>query len=205
MPRRRKKSRKKIYIISSIIILVLLLGGFFYWKEFKTDKVVVVNNNSEKKFYEINDETIGVNFKISKRFERMSSNELQAMNAGFLYGFSIEDDNKVKCYISQTKRMQGGQVPLSALRDGVFEQIKKNKQEANLDEAEIIEIGENNKGAKLKMSFIDPGQNNIPTLQWEVSGITDKAATFAFCAAPKAVIELYQDDFNLFLDSVRIK
>lgn len=206
MARQRRKNKKRKYAIIAAVFFVLaaiIVGGFFYWKH-NVNKIKPEEKIQEKFFYEINDETIGVNFKIGKNFGRMSSNELQAMNSGFLYGFSIKDDSKAKCYVSQTKRSQGGQVALSFLRDGVFEQIKKNKQDANLDDAQIIDIGDDNKGVKLKISYSDTNQNNIPTVQWEVVGITQKTATFAFCSSPKAVIDLYKDDFNLFLDSLRI-
>ncbi len=194
-------------IIALVIFLGILLagGGVFYFLKSKNKPVEKAETQPEKNYFEINDETIGVNFKISKHFKRMPSTELQAMNSGFLYGFSANDDSKVKCYISQTKRSQEGQVTLSFLRDGVFEQIKKNKPDANLDDAEIIEIGDNNnKGVKLKMSYSDANQNNIPVIQWEITGITNKSATFAFCVSPKAVIDLYTEDFNLFLESLRI-
>lgn len=204
-------ARKKT-IIGLVIFLGILLagGGVFYFLKFRNKSAEIASSailaeEARKNYFEINDETIGVNFKISKQFKRMSSTDLQAMNAGFLYGFSANDDSKVKCYISQTKRPQEGQVALSFLRDGVFEQIKKNKQDANLDDAQIIEIGDNNKGVKVKMSYSDANQNNMPVIQWEIAGITNKSATFAFCVSPKAVIDLYKEDIDLFLDSVRIK
>jgi hypothetical protein len=89
------------------------------------------------------------------------------------------------------------------LRDGVFSQLQKIDANARIDSAEIVDIGENsNKGAKLKMSYIEG--EKIPMIQWETVGITNDRATFAFCAAPKAVIDLYREDFDLFLESVRI-
>lgn len=197
----------KIFIVGSLILLIAG-GGFLYWGKIKNDneqKKQEEDKPQKKNYYEIKDETIGVNFRISKRFERMSSTDLRAMNSGFLYGFSTDEDSLVKCYVSQTKRPQSGPVALSVLRDGVFGEIKKNKKDAILDDAQIVEVGENNKGAKLKMSFVDSNQGDIPVIQWEIVGITNSAATFAFCNSPKAVIDMYQADFDLFLDSVRIK
>ena len=92
---------------------------------------------------------------------------------------------------------------VSELRDGVFEQVKKTYPDARLDAAEVVDVGENNnRGAKLKMSYSNA---DVPTLQWEVVGITEKTATFAFCELPAAVLDLYREDINLFLDSIRIK
>ena len=147
-----------------------------------------------------------MSFKISKKFERMPARDLQVKNTSFIYGFSAMDDKTVACYISQTQRENSGVVKVADLRDGVFEQIKKINADAKIDSAEVADVGENNnKGAKLKMSYSDANQNNIPVIQWEIAGITNKSATFAFCVSPKAVVDLYKEDIDLFLDSVRIK
>ena len=142
-------------------------------------------------------------FFVFQKFERMSARDLQVKNASFVYGFSASDDKTVACYISQTKREKPGGVMVSELRDGVFEQVKKTYPDTRLDAAEVVDVGENNnQGAKLKMSYTNA---NTPMLQWEVAGITDKVATFAFCELPAAVLDLYQEDINLFLDSIRLK
>ena len=187
-------------------VLAAFVGGFYFLKS-KSKLVEEARNNqiqSEKNYFEINDESAGVSFKISKKFERMPARELQVKNASFIYGFSASDDKTAACYISQTQRENSGVVKVADLRDGVFEQIKKIYADAKIDSAEVIDIGENNnKGAELKMSYTEA--DKVPMLQWETVGITNKTASFAFCSSPKAVIELYEDDFNLFLDSVRIK
>lgn len=205
---------KKNIIISMVSVILIGVGvfGFLKFKNAETPTNNVETSRRgvsttdtatpEKNYYEINDELAGVSFKIGKKFDRMPAQQLQMKNPNFVYGFISQDDAKVNCFISQTKRENPGIVKVAELRDGVLEQLKKSNPDVRLDEAEIIEIGENNnKGAKLKMSYKEE-ENSI--LQWETAGITDKAATFAFCGCPKAVIELYEDDFNLFLDSVRI-
>ncbi|MDO8566360.1 MAG: hypothetical protein Q7S04_04210 [Candidatus Moranbacteria bacterium] len=194
-------------IIIAVISAIMLLGGggYFWYQKFQKSResVTKVETPAEKNYFEINDEVAGVYFKVGKKFERMPARDLQVKNASFVYGFSSSDDKTVACYVSQTKRDQPGVVKVSALRDGVFEQVKKTFSDAKLDTQEIVEVGENNnKGAKLKMSYTNA---DIPMLQWEVVGITDKVATFGFCELPAAVLDLYQDDINLFLDSLRIK
>lgn len=200
---------KKNAIILIFIIAIILLGaGAFYFLKFRnkpeeTASSAVLAEEAGKNYFEINDESAGVYFKIGKKFDRMPASQLQKKNFSFIYGFYAKDDDSVACYISQTQREKPGAVKVSDLRDGVFEQVKKIYADAKLDSAEVAEVGENNnKGAKLKMSYTDA---DIPKLQWEVAGITDKTATFAFCEFPQAVIDLYQEDVNLFLDSIRLK
>jgi hypothetical protein len=204
MARRKKKSKKKFYIVSTIIAVVLLAGvGGFYVFKLKNKPAENPQSSQEKNYFEINDELAGISFHVSKKFDRMPPQALQAKNPSFIYGFLARDDASANCFVSQTKREQGGQITVGQLRDGVLEQIKKTNPDANLDEAKIIDVGENNnKGAKLKMSYTEEDK---PAVQWEVAGITEKTATFAFCACPKAVVDLYQEDFDLFLESVQIK
>lgn len=197
-------------ILPAIAVLVIAMLGvsvFWFWKmKNKPAEIAssaILAEEARKNYFEINDELAGVSFKIGKNFNRMPAQQLQMKNPNFIYGFFAKDDNSIACFISQTKREQGGQITVGKLRDGVLEQLKKSNPDANLDEAQIIDIGENNnKGAKLKMSYTEA--DKIPMIQWEIAGITDKTATFAFCASPKAVVELYEGDFNLFLDSVKI-
>ncbi|MFA6159499.1 MAG: hypothetical protein WC678_00205 [Parcubacteria group bacterium] len=196
-------NRKKIIGIGLAIFVILVLGAFYFLK-FQNKPVEKEIKKQEKNYFEINDELIGVTFWVGKKFERISAQQLQLKNPSFVYGFSAKDDASVGCFVSQTKREREGQVTVGNLRDGVFSQLQKIDADAKIDSAEVIEIGENsNKGAKLEMSYTDG--EKIPTLQWEVVGITAKIATFAFCTSPKAVLDLYKEDFNLFLDSVRIE
>jgi hypothetical protein len=198
-------SKRKIIIIASVFAAILLLGtgGFYFFKskpkpEEKAPVVV------EKNYFEINDELAGVYFKIGKKFERMPAQKLQLKNLSFIYGFSAKDDASVGCFVSQTKREKEGQVTVGDLRDGVFSQLQKIDANAKIDAAKVIEVGENsNKGARLEMSYTEG--EKTPMAQWEVVGITAKTATFAFCTLPKAVLDLYQEEVELFLDSVRIK
>lgn len=201
-------SKRKIIIIASVFATILLLGaGGFYIlkiKNVETPRRDVSATTQEKNYFEINDELAGVYFKIGKNFERMPARELQLKNPSFIYGFSAKDDVGVGCFISQTKREKEGQVTVGDLRDGVFSQLQKIDANAKIDAAKVIEVGENsNKGARLEMSYVEG--EKTPMVQWEVVGITARTATFAFCTSPKAVLDLYQEDLNLFLDSVRIK
>jgi len=203
-------NKKGIIILTAVVFTVILLGaGGFYFLKIKNKPTEVASpatlaEEARKNYFEISDELAGVSFKIGKKFDRMPPQQLQMKNPNFIYGFLAKDDASANCFISQTKREQGGQVTVGQLRDGVLEQIKKTNPDANLDEAKIIDIGENNnKGVKLKMSYAEA--DKVPTIQWEAAGITEKTATFFFCACPKAVVDLYQEDFELFLNSVRIK
>lgn len=199
-------SKKNIFILISVIAIILMGAGAFYWFKIKSNPVKTPQRDVsvEKNYYEINDELAGVSFKIGKKFDRMPAQQLQIKNPSFIYGFLAKDDANINCFISQTQRENPGVVKVAELRDGVLEQLKKSNPDARLDEASIIEVGENNnKGAKLKMSYTEADKNLM--IQWEVAGITEKKATFAFCSAPQAVLDLYQEDLDLFLDSVRIK
>ena len=194
-------------IIITVILAIVLLssGGFWVYQKFQKsqESATKVEAQAEKNYFEINDEVAGVYFKVSKKFDRLSAQQLQIKNQSFIYGFSASDDKTVACYISQTKREKPGGVMVSELRDGVFEQVKKTYPDARLDAAEVVDVGENNnRGAKLKMSYTNAA---VPLFQWEVVGITEKTATFAFCELPAAVLDLYREDINLFLDSIRIK
>lgn len=202
-------ARKKTIVASVIIFCVLMAGaGAFYFLKFRNKPAEIASSailaeEARKNYFEINDELTGIYFKIGKNFDRMPASQLQTKNFSFIYGFYAKDDDSVACYISQTQREKLGAVKVSDLRDGVFEQVKKIYADAKLDSAEVTEVGENNnKGARLKMNYTDA---NVPKFQWEVAGITDKTATFAFCEFPQAVIDLYREDVNLFLDSLRIK
>lgn len=183
--------------------MLLGAGGFYFW-ELKYKPTEKPHTQTEKNYFEINDELAGIYFKVNKKFDRMPAQQLQMKSPNFIYGFYARDDNSVNCFISQTKREKSGVVKVAELRDGVLEQLKKNNSDAKIDEAEVVDIGENNnKGAKIKMSYTEMDKN--PMIQWETVGITDKTATFAFCVCSKAVIDLYRDDFDSFLDNVRIK
>jgi len=196
--------KKKIIVLISIIVIILLGAGVFYWFKIKSNPAEKLPVATEKNYYEINDELAGVSFKIGKKFDRMPAQQLQMKNPSFVYGFLSQDDVKVNCFISQTQRENAGVVKVAELRDGVLEQLKKTNPDVRLEEAKVIDIGENNnKGAKLKMSYTEA--EKTPMIQWEVTGITEKKATFAFCVSPRAVLDLYQEDLELFLDSVRIK
>ena len=188
----------------AVIFVVGAMGaGCFYFFKSKPKLEEKAPIAVEKNYFEINDETVGVYFQVGKNFERMMAQELQAKNPTFLYGFSAKSDKSVYCVIAQTKRDKPGLMKAMDLRDGVLEQVKKSYPDAKLDSAEITDVGENdNKGVKLAIDYTD---NKILMFQQEVVGITDKTATFAFCVAPKAVVDLYKDDFNLFLESVKIK
>lgn len=197
--------KKTIIIFTTIAIVALLGGGSFltYQKFFQKENIAKTEVPVEKNYFEINDETAGIYFRISKNFDRMTAQELQMKSPVFIYGFKAKNDKTAYCIISQTKRDRPGIMKVIDLRDGVLDQVKKSYPDAVLDNSEIVSVGENNKlGPKLQMSYTD---NSVPKIQWEIVGITEKTATFAFCVAPKAVLDLYQDDFNLFLNSVRIK
>lgn len=196
---------KKNIIILIVVVFVLLVGaGGFWFLKYKNKPAEKSQTIQEKNYFEINDELAGIAFKIGKKFDRMPANLLQTKNPNFVYGFSAKDDNSVTCFISQTKRENVGVVKVADLRDGVLEQLKKSNPDAKLDDAQIVDVGENNnKGAKLKMSYTEA--EKTPMIQWETVGITEKLSTFAFCNAPKAVIELYQEEFELFLNSLKIK
>ncbi len=204
-------TRKKTIITATIIFCVLAAGASaFYFFKFKVETRLIASLRadknqiqSEKNYFEINDELAGVSFKIGKKFERMPARDLQVKNTSFIYGFSAMDDKTVACYISQTQRENSGVVKVADLRDGVFEQVKKSFPDAKIDSAEIIDVGENNnKGIKLKMNYTE---ENKFMIQWEAVGITDKVANFAFCVSPKAVVDLYKEDIDLFLGSLRIR
>ena len=188
-----------------MIAVILLLGASGFWLvKFKNRSAEKPQGSQEKNYFEINDELAGIYFKVGKKFDRMSANQLQTKNPNFIYGFSAKSDSSAACFISQTKRQQQGQITVGQLRDGVFEQMKRANPDAKIDEAKIIDTGENNnKGIKMKMSYADV--DKTPMIQWETVGITDKLSTFAFCNCPRAVIELYQEEFELFLNSLRIK
>jgi hypothetical protein len=196
-------SKKNIILIVVVSILLLGTGGFWLVK-IKNKPEEKKPANQEKNYFEINDELAGIYFKVGKKFDRMPANQLQTKNPNFIYGFSAKDDNSVTCFISQTKRENAGVVKVADLRDGVLEQMKKSNPDAKLDDAQIVDVGENNnKGAKLKMSYTEA--DKIPMIQWETVGITEKLSTFAFCNCPKAVVDLYQEEFELFLSSLKIK
>lgn len=200
-------------ILTTIVFLAVIsiaVFGYHYWsvkvaKVMEDQKKKTAENQpaeTEKDYFQVNDESLGVSFKISKNFDRVASADLQKKNPNFIYGFLAKDDKEISCIVSQTKREKPGTVKLSDLRDGVFEQIKKNYEEANLDQAEIVDVGENNKGAKLKMTYKHLDKQYV---QWELVGVTDQRATFSFCVAPKAVEDLYKDNFDLFVNSLRIR
>ncbi|KKR21598.1 MAG: hypothetical protein UT50_C0006G0012 [Candidatus Moranbacteria bacterium GW2011_GWA2_39_41] len=192
-----------IRIISVILAVTVLAGsGFFAYQKFSKKESVVAVMPVEKNYFEINDETSGVFFRVSKNFDRMTAQELQVKNPAFMYGFTTKSDKTAYCVISQTKRDKPGGVKATDLRDGVLAQVKKSFPDTSLESASVVEVGDQNNGIKIVMNYTD---NKMPTAQQEVVGITDKTATFAFCMSPKAVLDLYQDDFNLFLNSLKIK
>jgi len=103
--------KKKILIYILIILIGLLLGagGIWFWK-MKNNKPAeiassaILAKEARKNYFEINDETAGVFFRISKNFDRMTAQELQLKNPVFMYGFFSRSDKSSYCVISQTKR-----------------------------------------------------------------------------------------------------
>lgn len=190
--------------ILALCIIVSTMAGISLAKKIGDkpikEKPTAVNRNN---IYEINDESSGLYFNMDKSFERIEQKELQAKNPYFVYGFKPKDVSDVACYVSQTKRIGPGYVSPEYLKEGTFNEIKKNSPDAYLENWTIFDLGSGNKGVKLDIKYKE-GDKNMR--QIEVVGATDKNATFAFCSAPESLYnELYKDKFNLFLNSLKIK
>lgn len=192
-----------LIILSFLIIFALAIGAYFaYQKFFSKEKVIKNEKTTEKNYFEIEDETAGISFNVSKNFDRMTAQELQTKNAAFIYGFSAKNNKNIRCIVSQTAIEKKGVIKVADLRDGVLEQVRKSFTDVSLESAKIAIVGaNNNKGAKLKINYTE---KSIAMTQWEVVGINEKKATFLFCVAPKDVVSSYQEDFDLFLDSLKI-
>lgn len=199
--------RRKITVTVIILIILagLIWGGFYLWRGNKTNVIAREEkpSNKIKDYFEINDETVGVYFKIKNQFERMSITILQTINRDLLYGFSSKKDNKIACFLSQTKREKGGGVKLADAEKGILDEIRKKYPDIRVDFSSVVSVGENNKGAKFYMTYTD--NDGKKWSQWEVFATTDKTATFAFCMAPEEIIDPYKDDFEIFLNSLRVK
>lgn len=206
---------KKIIAIACIFVmtpLLVVVGFFAYQKYHKADMSQQETGQqetkqqeaaqTEKNYFEINDELAGVNFKIPKNFERIPTDQLRVKNPNFIYGFSVNDNKALNCFVSQTAREKPGAIKISYLRDGILEQMRKTFPDAKLDSAEMLDLGNKNMGVKFFFDYVD---NEAPMLQMEVVGVTDKTATFAFCIVPAQAKDSYWDNLNLFLDSLQIK
>jgi len=168
----------------------------------KLEEKVDVTKQQEKNYFEINDDVLGVKFHLSKNFYHLTAQAVSVKNPDFIYGFSAKDDMDVYCVISQDKMEQPGAVKLEYLRDGVYNQIRKKYPDAKLESYEVVNLGWSNNGVRLIVNYTD---NAITMVQWEVAGINGESATFAFCNSPKTKLNLYKEDFNLFLDSIEVK
>jgi hypothetical protein len=202
----------RYFVMAGSLVAVLLIvgggtAGYRLWNQSQEKKRSAAeakkdNQSAPKNFFEINDEAAGVFFKVGKSFRRMSSKELQAKNPNFLYGFASDIDKDAHCAVSQTKRSSGGGMRFADVEKGVLDQLKKHTPDVIVESREAVDVGDGKQGARLNMAFT---HNGTPMLQQEVVALTDKNATFALCVFPKAVLDFYREDVNLFLGSLRVK
>ena len=106
-----------------------------------------------KDYFEINDDLAGVYLRVGKNFERIPSVELQAKNPMFIYGFRAKSDKDAYCVVSQTKKVSNVEVKFSDVEDGIIEQLKKSATNVSVDAKKVVEVGENNNGARLNLSY----------------------------------------------------
>jgi len=145
----------------------------------------------------VSDTPHGLSFNISKSFAAIPDKELASLNPGFLYGYRPSGDANTECVISQTK---AGNITAGQLRDGVFNEIKNNHTDANLDSSAIVQVGVA-RGVSLQTSFTDGG---LRIKRVEVAAVGKTNITFAFCQSLAADSSRYYNDFTIFFSSLKL-
>ena len=189
-----------IYIISGIIILVLVGFGVDYFVG-KAKQKPAENTKKYDNADQISDDSLGVSFYVDKSMERIEQKELTTKNPFFIYGFAPKDVSDVGCYISQTKRTSAGEVTLDYLKQGTFDQIKKNYSDAELVNSAEVVFGEI-KGVKMEIKYKE-GDKSVKMI--EAVGTNDRVTTFAFCSTPESLYDFYKDKFGILFDSLKLK
>lgn len=151
--------------------------------------------------YHVQDDSLGLSFKVSKDFERIPPAELQALNPNFVYGFRPKGVADTSCVVSQTTRLQSGSVTTDELAQGTYDETKKSYPDVQVLSAKKRTLN-GRQAAQLELSFTDV-KTKVKRL--EVVATTDKKTTFAFCSSPQALAGFYRDTFTVFLTSLIIK
>lgn len=187
------KKRLICVVILIAVGLGVTTGGFILFRPDHKPAPLAVN--------EIKDDTVGLDFKISKNFERIPTLQLQQLNPSFVYGFHPKDVTDTACIVSQTQRSKGGPVPTDVLTQATYEQIKKTKPDAQVLVSEKTHLADGKEAGWLEVSYSE-GKSKVKQL--EMVATTDMRTTFAFCFSPESLTSVYNDDFRSFLKSIQI-
>ena len=183
-----------VWSLAGFVVLAMAVTGEIIF--FRPD-----NKPTPPAVNQIKDDTVGLDFSISKDFDRISTIQLQQLNPSFVYGFHPKDVTDTACIVSQTKRSKGGPVPTDVLAQATYEEIKKTKPDAQVLVSEKAYLTDGRDATKLEVSYSE-GKSKVKQL--EVVATTDTRTTFAFCFSPEPVASLYHDAFLLFLTSLKI-
>ena len=186
-----KLKNRKLWLFAIVAITFFAALAFFFLT--KGNKSVEVNK--------ISDSSIGLDFEISKDFERMDQEALKQMNPLFLYGFRPKDVDNVSCIVSQTERPKPGFVSPEFLKTGTLEGIKKSNPDAKLETWEEKDFGKEASGALLEVFYTE---NEVEIKRVELVATNDLRTTFAYCYSPKSLYSFYRSTFDKFISSIKI-
>ncbi len=208
-------SRALTFIIAPLTILLgmgLLLfqafsGSFFNTSNPDSDPSALQQQNTspekkERDFSQVKNDLLGIEFQVPSQFQQLPQQKIAKQNPNLLYGFQLTDNQQIQCFVSQTPRTDPQPVTWEYLAQGTFQEIKKNSPEANLENIREVKFSSNNSGAALKVTY--PGPEEQTFLQWEVVGVNQSSAFFAFCQAPATISSTNQELLSNFLASFNI-
>lgn len=158
------------------------------------------NKHNLNENYYIYDSFYNVEFSIDKQFTRLNSLEL-ANDPGFIYGFRNGDAG---CYISKSKLPNTEkEYSPSELKNVVVDNLKNIMPEVNLIDSNIYNFEKLNKeGVKLVIDYTVNEETKYR--QYEVVGTDKNYVYFFFCKSPQNEVNLHKENFESFLDSVKI-
>jgi hypothetical protein len=164
----------------------------------------ISSSKKEKGFFQVKNDLLGIEFQVPPQFQQLSRQEIEKQNPNFIYGFQLANNQQIKCFISRTARTNPQPVNWEYLAQGTFQEIQKSFPEAKLENVREVKFSPDNSGAALKITYPDPQAENQTVLQWEVVGVNQSSAFFAFCQAPAKITSNDKNLLGDFLGSFKI-
>lgn len=199
-------SRKRRLVLAYFVVIpaLLVVVGYMLFAKYRplTSPTPTSSPSPTIASVEISDQSLGLAFSIDKTFTRLDTAAMQTENPTFLYDFRPADVANVSCVVSQTKRLQPGEVAIQDLVNGTVDQIKKSNPDVALLSWKNVATKGGVHGGWMELTFTD---NKIAVKRAEIVATTDTRTTFAFCTSPQSLFEVYRPTFESFLRSLSVQ
>lgn len=151
-------------------------------------------------FFTVQDETLGLSFRIPKSFQRLPSQEVTFRNPNFLYVFVAPDVKDVECYVSRTKNLKEGIVFSKDLLAGLVRYLEERYEDTVVEETKELLV-EKIPMAQVSIRYRQGSQAMNLKLR---AGSTKSDTTFIGCRSPQSLFSFYQQQFDTILSSLNM-